>query len=248
MAEQEQATGTKGDGLRKMVIMIGALALLAAGIGAVYSVRSDLEDGANMAPAKPVEAMQAKRAETAPAKPAGDTPAKPAGAPTGPRATVPAPADGQVIHADIYFDFKSTRLRADAVRMLQEKAGIITSGEAWAVLVQGYADQQGPVEYNRALAQRRAHAVRQFLVELGVPEASIKLVTIGPEGAICDDPGKECQQLNRRVHLEIRRLGPAAAAPSRVAIAAVPVTQVPESPAGTRSTRAGGGRGSPVMK
>jgi outer membrane protein OmpA-like peptidoglycan-associated protein len=83
------------------------------------------------------------------------------------------------------------------------------------VLVQGYADRQGPAEYNRTLAQRRATGVKQFLVELGVPEASIKVVTIGQEGSLCDEPSTECQQLNRRVHLEIRKLTRAAAEPVR---------------------------------
>jgi len=35
----------------------------------------------------------------------------------------------------------------------------------------------------------------------------VKVAALGPEASLCDDPGKECQQLNRRVHLEIRRLG-----------------------------------------
>jgi len=74
------------------------------------------------------------------------------------------------------------------------------------VLVQGYADRQGPPEYNKVLAQRRAEAVKQFLVDLGAPEASVKIVTIGQDGALCDDPSNECQQLNRRVHVEIRKL------------------------------------------
>src|SRR5213076_660433 len=89
------------------------------------------------------------------------------------RVTAPAPttAASDVIHTDVYFDFKSTRLRADTVR--------------------------------------------QFLVELGVPENSVKVVTIGPEGALCDEPSKECQQLNRRVHLEIRKMTRAAAVPVR---------------------------------
>ena len=77
----------------------------------------------------------------------------------------------------------------------------------WSILVQGHADQYGPLEYNRALALRRAQAVQQFLVELGVPEAGIKVVTIGKEATICEDQGKECQRLNRRVHLEMRNLG-----------------------------------------
>ncbi len=111
------------------------------------------------------------------------------------------------VHADIYFDFDKSRLRADAAAILQEKAAILRGDKNWAVLVQGYADQHGPAEYNRTLASRRAGAVKQFLVELGVPGTSIKVVTLGQEGSICDDESKECQRLNRRVHLEMMQLG-----------------------------------------
>src|SRR2546425_7367106 len=44
----------------------------------------------------------------------------PAEAPTAPRRAVTAPTDARVVHTDVYFDFKSTRLRADAVRVLQD--------------------------------------------------------------------------------------------------------------------------------
>jgi outer membrane protein OmpA-like peptidoglycan-associated protein len=143
------------------------------------------------------------------------------------RVTAPAPttAEGEVVHLDVYFDFKSTRLRADAVKLLQDKAALMERGSTWGVLVQGYADAQGPAEYNKRLAQQRADAVRQFLVELGVPEASVKTVTIGQEGALCGEPTKECQQLNRRVHLEIRKLTRAAAAPVRPALTVGDVLQ-----------------------
>jgi len=142
------------------------------------------------------------------------------------RVTAPAPtADGDVIHTDVYFYFKSTRLRADTVRLLQDKAALMERTSTWAVLVQGYADRQGPPEYNKRLAGQRADAVRQFLVELGVPESSVKVVTIGPEGALCDEPSKECQQLNRRVHLEIRKMTRAAAVPVRPGLAVGDVLQ-----------------------
>jgi len=145
---------------------------------------------------------------------------KPAAAPAvvaetqaAPRAAVTAPSDAEGVHADIYFDFKSTRLRADAVRLLQEKAALVDRTSTWVVLVQGHADRQGPAEYNKVLAQRRADAVRQFLIELGVPDTSIRVVALGQEGALCDEPSKECQQLNRRVHVEIRKLARAATVP-----------------------------------
>jgi len=107
---------------------------------------------------------------------------------------------------------------------------------SWVVLVQGYSDSQGPAEYNRGLAQRRAQVVTRFLVDLGVPETAIKMVTMGPEGALCNDPGKECQELNRRVHLEFRKL--AAAVPTSPAMAGTAAIDRPQadskSPAGAR--------------
>ena len=137
-------------------------------------------------------------------------------APAAPPAVGPAPANLEVIHADVYFDFKTARLSADAVRLLQEKAALMDHASVWVALVQGHSDRQGPAEYNKVLAQRRADAVKRFLVELGVPEASIKVVAIGPDGALCDEPTKECQQLNRRVHLEIRKLARTAVTPVRI--------------------------------
>jgi outer membrane protein OmpA-like peptidoglycan-associated protein len=127
--------------------------------------------------------------------------------------TVPVPSKSMdTMHADVYFDFDRSRLRADAVGILQEKAAILKQDATWVVLIQGYADQNGPGEYNKALASRRAGAVKQFLVESGVPENSIKVAAVGQAISICDDPSKECQRLNRRVHLEmIKRNVPAAA-------------------------------------
>lgn len=111
------------------------------------------------------------------------------------------------IHDDIYFDFDRSRLRADAISTLQKHAETLKGESQWAVLVQGYTDQYGPSEYNRGLAQRRGEAVKQFLIELGLPQSSIKVVTLGKEGAICDEDSKECRRLNRRVHLEFRKVG-----------------------------------------
>jgi outer membrane protein OmpA-like peptidoglycan-associated protein len=183
----EQATHTGGGLFKELVIMFGLIGLLVTlltGVGALYWMQSvpGPASAGTPATAGPVDSAR-------------------------PKVTAPAP-DVPVLHADVYFDFKSVRLRADAARMLQDNAAVMTRTEAWAVLVTGYADSQGPPTYNRILAQRRAEAVKQFLVELGVPDRSVKVIAVGQEATLCDDPGKECQQLNRRVHLEIRNLGP----------------------------------------
>ena len=198
-------------GGREIALMVVVLAIVAIGMVATYWVRA--------------------RAEAS-SKPAVTTSA-PAEVPVRARVVAPAPVspDTDAVHTDIYFDFKSTRLRADAARLLQDKAAQMERTSTWVVLIQGYADSQGPVEYNRLLAQRRAESVKQFLVELGVPETSIKVVTIGKEGALCDDPSRECQQLNRRVHLEIRKMVRSAAAPVRPEIAVGDALETSPAPA-----------------
>jgi outer membrane protein OmpA-like peptidoglycan-associated protein len=199
----EQKDGGSG---REIVMLVGILVLVAAGSVATYWMRSDSVEAAG----KTVPAV-AKKAEV------------PA------RVAAPAPLPVEVTHTDVYFDFKSVRLRADAARTLQERAASMDRSSTWGVLVQGYADQQGPAEYNRTLALKRAEAVKQFLVELGVPETSVKVATVGSDAALCDDATRECQQLNRRVHLEIRKLREAAVPAVRPVLATQDTLETPQA-------------------
>ena len=195
----------RGSG-REIAMVVGVLVLVAVGTMTTYWVRSSRVEAAGQT------------------VPAVTTPAE---VPV--RVAAPAPLPVDAIHADVYFDFKSVRLRADAVRTLQDKAAAMERSSTWGVLVQGYADRQGPPEYNRVLALRRAEAVKQFLVELGVPDTSVKVATVGAEGILCDEATPECQQLNRRVHLEIRKLRTAAAPAVRPVIATDDTLQTPQS-------------------
>jgi outer membrane protein OmpA-like peptidoglycan-associated protein len=212
MTTNAQSTHTRSELLRELVIVIGCLAMLLSGVGALYWMQQRPDEAAAgttvTAAAKPAETKQTDTKSNDVVRP---------------KAVVPM-TDGQATHADVYFDFKSARLRADAAKLLQDKAATMSNTQTWAVLVTGYADIQGPAAYNKVLAQRRAETVKQFLVELGVPESSVKVAAVGPEAALCDDPGKECQQLNRRVHLEIRKLGPVASLSTTPAAVAAPVS------------------------
>ena len=109
----------------------------------------------------------------------------------------------ETLLADVYFDFGRSRLNDEAKTTLQEQAEILKKQSNWALLLQGSTDQRGPAEYNRALGLRRAEAVKQYLVGLGLPDSAIKVISLGREGAICDEGSKECWQRNRRVHLEL---------------------------------------------
>jgi len=184
---------------REIVMLVGILALVAVGTMTTYWVRSSSVEAAGKTVQIPL------------------------------RVAAPAPLPMDIIHTDVYFDFKSVRLRADAVRTLQEKAAAMERSSTWGVLVQGYADSQGSPEYNRVLALKRAETVKQFLVELGVPETSVKVATVGADGVLCDEATRECQQLNRRVHLEIRKLRTAATPAVRPVLATEDTLETPQS-------------------
>ena len=135
-----------------------------------------------------------------------------AGAQPRTRAVVPSPDPG-IMAADLYFDSNSSRLRADAAKILQEKATLMRLESPWFVVLQGYADRFGTPEYNRDLAKRRADNVKRFLMDLGVRETSVMVVVAGQDGAVCDGPTPECQKLNRRVHMEMRKMSEGTASP-----------------------------------
>jgi outer membrane protein OmpA-like peptidoglycan-associated protein len=197
MTEREQQRQERGSG-REIVMLVGVLVLVAVGTVTTYWVRSRGAEAAG----------KAVPAVTTPAEGSGPV-----------RMAAPPPLPAEAVHADVYFDFKSVRLRADAVRTLQQTAAGMDRESTWGVLVQGYADHQGPAEYNRVLALRRAETVKQFLVELGIPDSAVKVATVGSDGALCEESTRECQQLNRRVHVEIRRLRTAAAPAVRPVLA-----------------------------
>ena len=111
------------------------------------------------------------------------------------------------IHTDIYFEVGRKGLTDDAKAILATQADLAKSDPDLGILVQGYTDQQGSVSYNNKLGFMRAEKVKEFLVGLGVSDQAIKVVSLGKDGALCLDSSDVCRNMNRRVHLEIRKIG-----------------------------------------
>jgi len=66
--------------------------------------------------------------------------------------------------------------------------------------VEGHADSRGTNEYNLALAERRAAAVRDYLVSLGIGAERVTVVSKGEEAPFCTEENETCWQQNRRGH------------------------------------------------
>ncbi len=118
-----------------------------------------------------------------------------------------ATRSSDVLHDDIFFEINRKGLTDDGKAALQRHAEFLKNESDWGVLVQGYTDQQGSMSFNKILGLKRAETVKQHLISLGVPETAIRTVSLGEEGALCIDSSDTCRRTNRRVHLELRRIG-----------------------------------------
>ena len=111
------------------------------------------------------------------------------------------------IHTDIYFEVGRKGLTDDAKTILATQADLAKNDPDLGILVQGYTDQQGSVGYNMKLGMKRAETVKTELMNAGVAEHQIKAVSLGKDGVLCLDSSDVCRNMNRRVHLEIRKIG-----------------------------------------
>jgi peptidoglycan-associated lipoprotein len=112
-----------------------------------------------------------------------------------------------ILHDDIQFEIGRKGLSDDGKAALQRHAEFLKSEPDWGILLQGYTDQQGSMSFNKTLGLKRAEAVKQQLIAFGVPETSIRTVSLGEEGALCIDNSDVCRRMNPRVHLEMRKIG-----------------------------------------
>ncbi|UCE86181.1 MAG: peptidoglycan-associated lipoprotein Pal [Deltaproteobacteria bacterium] len=105
----------------------------------------------------------------------------------------------------VYFDFDKSEIRGDQRSTLKKNAKTITGSEWVSVTVQGYCDERGSEEYNLALGERRANAVKRYLVDLGVPRAKLKTVSFGEEHPAVRGHDESAWRYNRRAEFAVNQ-------------------------------------------
>jgi peptidoglycan-associated lipoprotein len=158
--------------------------------------------------------VAAAPAPAPPARPA-QTPA-PARAPqtvaqAAPRPAVMPPAVRATLNErlakmeDALFDYDKATIRADASTALKDDVGVIRDILAaypnQKLVIEGHADERGSEEYNLALGDRRAEAVKDFLTSVGIPAGQLTQISYGKERPVCSDETEACWQRNRRAHV-----------------------------------------------
>ena len=106
---------------------------------------------------------------------------------------------------DAFFDYDSSDIRPDARTALQQTAAFLKAYPNTHIAVEGHCDERGSTEYNLALGQRRANAVKQYLVSLGVNGDTLTTTSWGKEKPFCTESSESCYQQNRRGHFTLAK-------------------------------------------
>jgi peptidoglycan-associated lipoprotein len=123
------------------------------------------------------------------------------GAQVEPREEVPVPE-----LRTVYFDFDKYDIRADARPILKANADMIrASSSLGRITLQGSCDERGSEEYNIGLGERRANAVKRYLIDLGVPANRIDTVSFGEMKPAVMGHDESAWRWNRRVDFAVPR-------------------------------------------
>jgi peptidoglycan-associated lipoprotein len=98
----------------------------------------------------------------------------------------------------IYFDYDSYVVKDEFKPLVEAHAKFLVNNPKFKVLIQGNADERGSREYNLALGQKRADAVKKALSLFGAREDQIESVSLGEEKPVCSESTEECWAKNRR--------------------------------------------------
>ena len=161
-------------------------------------------------PPQPVPVAAAPQTPTAPpssgAVASQGRPAVQSSRPSGITAEDRAELNGRLAHLeDALFDYDKSTIRADAASALKEDVsvirGILAKDPNEKLRIEGHCDERGSEEYNLALGDKRADAVREFFETMGVPQAQLTVISYGKEKPVCTEQSEDCWQKNRRAHV-----------------------------------------------
>jgi peptidoglycan-associated lipoprotein len=108
-----------------------------------------------------------------------------------------------VLSEIVFFEFDSDEITPDAAELLRLKAAVLAANPNVRIRIEGHADQRGSTEYNLALGQRRAEAVRVFLANYGVDTSRFATTSYGKERPLMDGNDEFAWSRNRRAEFAV---------------------------------------------
>ena len=180
--------------MMKRYLMVAALAAVLAGCGSNVKLDPPIQgSGAD------ATATQGAGAGAAGAGAGQSTVTQVQAGPAGADAAGPAGV-GRVI----YFDFDSFTVKPEYQGLVDQHARFLQGNRGRSVAVEGHTDERGSREYNLALGQKRAEAVRRALTLVGATDAQIEAVSVGEEKPAVAGSSEDAYAKNRRVEIRYR--------------------------------------------
>ena len=180
--------------MMKRYLMVAALAAVLAGCGSNVKLDPPIQgSGAD------ATATQGVGAGAAGAGAGQSTVTQVQAGPAGADAAGPAGV-GRVI----YFDFDSFTVKPEYQGLVDQHARFLQGNRGRSVAVEGHTDERGSREYNLALGQKRAEAVRRALTLVGATDAQIEAVSFGEEKPAVSGSSEDAYSQNRRVEIRYR--------------------------------------------
>lgn len=100
----------------------------------------------------------------------------------------------------VHFAYDKSNLDAENKKVLQGNSEWIKKNTTYKVQIEGHCDARGTIEYNLALGERRANAVKAYLVSLGVPAARLSVISYGKEKPVEQGESEAANAKNRRAN------------------------------------------------
>lgn len=110
-------------------------------------------------------------------------------------------AAAQNVRGIVHFAFDSSAINAEAANVLNEQVAFLKNYPDAVVLVAGHTDERGSREYNHALGERRAQAVKNYLASQGVADARVETISYGEDRPAATGTDEASHAENRRAEL-----------------------------------------------
>jgi outer membrane protein OmpA-like peptidoglycan-associated protein len=134
---------------------------------------------------------------------AAPPPPPPAPVAAAPPPPPPPAAKKKIVLRGVNFDFDKSNIRSDAVPILEQACSILKQESTINVVAQGYTDSIGTEAYNQKLSERRANAVRDWLVKCGISPSRLSAKGFGESNPVASNATPEGRAQNRRTELVV---------------------------------------------
>lgn len=180
--------------MRKQILILGATALLTACGSSVKLDKAPVEDRTGSTAGQNVNPVTANSMANPMAK--SNVPSLDVGK----SLTDTLPVSSRLV----YFEYDSFAIKTDSQSLVESNARLIKADKNRKVVIEGHTDERGGREYNLALGQKRAEAVRRALGLLGVPDSQMEAVSFGKEKPMVSGADEDSLAKNRRAEISYR--------------------------------------------